>query len=173
AQARSFGCETVDVSQDASLEDQIAQILGTNEVDCAVDAVGFEASGHGSAGGEAPAAVLNSVMSLTRAGGRLGIPGLYVTGDPGAPDPDAKEGTLKVRLGLGWAKSHSFTTGQCPVMRYNRGLMMSILYDKARIAEAVNATVIPLDDAPRGYQEFDRGAARKYVLDPHGLVPAA
>ena len=49
AQARSFGCETVDITQDATLEDQIAEILGTNEVDCAVDAVGFEASGHGRA----------------------------------------------------------------------------------------------------------------------------
>jgi glutathione-independent formaldehyde dehydrogenase len=173
AQAQSFGCETVDVSQDATLEDQIDQILGTNEVDCAVDAVGFEATGHGSGAGEAPAAVLNSVMALTRAGGRLGIPGLYVTGDPGAADPDAKEGTLKVRLGLGWAKSHSFTTGQCPVLKYNRGLMMSILHDKAHIADAVNATVISLDDAPRGYQDFDRGAARKYVLNPHGMIPAA
>src|SRR6201996_6826244 len=103
-QAESFGCETVDVGADASLEDQIANILGINEVDCAVDAVGFEASGHGHDAGEHPAAVLNSIMSLTRAGGSLGIPGLYVTGDPGAGDDDAKEGTLKVRLGLGWAK---------------------------------------------------------------------
>ncbi|MCO1658819.1 formaldehyde dehydrogenase, glutathione-independent [Pseudonocardia humida] len=173
AQARSFGCETVDVSQDATLEDQVAEILGINEVDCAVDAVGFEATGHGAGAGEAPAAVLNSIMSITRAAGRLGIPGLYVTGDPGAPDDDAKEGTLKVRLGLGWAKSHSFTTGQCPVLRYNRGLMMSILHDKAHIADAVNATVIPLDEAPQGYRDFDQGAAKKYVLDPNGLIPKA
>jgi glutathione-independent formaldehyde dehydrogenase len=171
-QARSFGCETVDISLDATLEDQIAEILGTNEVDCAVDAVGFEASGHGAGAGEQPATVLNDVMSITRAGGRLGIPGLYVTGDPGAVDAEAKEGTLKVRLGLGWAKSHSFATGQCPVLKYNRGLMMSILHGKAQIAKAVNATVIPLDDAPRGYQEFDQGAARKYVIDPHGMIPA-
>jgi glutathione-independent formaldehyde dehydrogenase len=172
-QARSFGCETVDISLDATLEDQIAEILGTPEVDCAVDAVGFEASGHGAGAGEQPASVLNDVMSITRAGGRLGIPGLYVTGDPGAVDADAKEGTLKIRLGLGWAKSHSFTTGQCPVLKYNRGLMMSILHGKAQIAKAVNATVIPLDDAPRGYQEFDQGAARKYVIDPHGMIPRA
>ncbi|BBZ26009.1 formaldehyde dehydrogenase, glutathione-independent [Mycolicibacterium madagascariense] len=171
-QAESFGCETVDVGADAALEDQIAEILGTNEVDCAVDAVGFEASGHGHQAGEQPAAVLNSIMSLTRAGGALGIPGLYVTGDPGAGDDDAKEGTLKVRLGLGWAKSHSFFTGQCPVLKYNRGLMMSILHDKAHIADAVNATVITLDDAPRGYAEFDSGVAQKFVLDPHGMVPA-
>ena len=172
-QARSFGCETIDISQDATLEDQVAQILGTNEVDCAVDAVGFEATGHGGGAAEAPAAVLNSIMSLTRAGGRLGIPGLYVTGDPGAADEDSKQGTLKVRLGLGWAKSHSFTTGQCPVLKYNRGLMMSILHDKAHIADAVNATVISLDEAPRGYEEFDKGAAKKYVLNPHGMIPAA
>jgi glutathione-independent formaldehyde dehydrogenase len=171
-QAESFGCQTIDVSADASLEDQIADILGTNEVDCAVDAVGFEASGHGHDAGEQPAAVLNSIMSLTRAGGGLGIPGLYVTGDPGAADADAKDGTLKVRLGLGWAKSHSLYTGQCPVLKYNRGLMMSILHDKAHIADAVSATVIPLEDAPRGYAEFDSGVAEKFVLDPHGMVPA-
>ncbi|HXV92663.1 MAG TPA: hypothetical protein VD813_05150 [Pseudonocardia sp.] len=94
-----------------------------------------------------------------------------MTGDPGAADPDAQEGTLKVRLGLGWAKSHSFSTGQCPVLRYNRRLMMSILHDKAHIAGAVNATVLPLEEAPRGYQEFDSGAARKYVLDPNGMIP--
>ncbi|MCF6389810.1 formaldehyde dehydrogenase, glutathione-independent [Mycobacterium sp. MBM] len=172
AQARSFGCETVDISADATLEDQIAEILNTNEVDCAVDAVGFEASGHGQGAGEQPAAVLNSIMNATRAGGSLGIPGLYVTGDPGGTDDDAKHGTLKVRLGLGWAKSHSFYTGQCPVLKYNRGLMMSILHDKAHIADAVNATVIGLDDAPDGYAAFDSGVAQKFVLDPHGMVPA-
>src|SRR6187402_1887401 len=112
-------------------------------------------------------------MGITRAGGSLGIPGLYVTGDPGAADADAKEGTLKVRLGLGWAKSHSFATGQCPVLKYNRGLMMSILHDKAHIADAVNATVITLDDAPHGYAEFDSGVAEKFVPDPHGMVPTA
>jgi len=172
-QAESFGCETVDISADATLEDQIANILNTNEVDCAVDAVGFEASGHGHGAGEQPAAVLNSIMTVTRAGGALGIPGLYVTGDPGASDADAKDGTLKVRLGLGWAKSHSFTTGQCPVLKYNRGLMMSILHGKAHIADAVNATVIKLEDAPEGYAAFDSGVAQKFVLDPHGMVPAA
>jgi glutathione-independent formaldehyde dehydrogenase len=170
-QARSFGCETVDLTQDASLPDQIDQIIGEPEVDAAVDAVGFEAKGQGAdASHEAPATVLNSIMQVTRAAGQLGIPGLYVTGDPGGVDDAAKVGSLSIRIGLGWAKSHSFTTGQCPVMKYNRGLMMAILHDKAHIAKAVNATVLPLSEAPRGYAEFDKGAARKYVLDPHGLL---
>jgi glutathione-independent formaldehyde dehydrogenase len=173
AQARSFGCETVDVSQ-GDPKDQIEQILGEPEVDCGVDAVGFEARGHGKeAQTEAPATVLNSLMDITRAGGALGIPGLYVTGDPGAADEAARTGSLSIRLGLGWAKSHAFTTGQCPVMRYNRQLMMAILHDRVQIAKAVNAEVIPLEEAPRGYQEFDQGAAKKYVLDPNGMIPAA
>jgi glutathione-independent formaldehyde dehydrogenase len=56
-------------------------------------------------------------------------------------------------------------------MRYHRGLMMSILHDKAHIADAVNATIINLDEAPKGYQDFDKGAAKKFVIDPHGMVP--
>jgi glutathione-independent formaldehyde dehydrogenase len=171
-QARSFGCETIDVSA-GDPKDQIEEILGVPEVDCAVDAVGFEARGHGDASErEAPATVLNSIMDLTRAGGKLGIPGLYVTGDPGGVDDAAKEGSLSLRIGLGWAKSHTFTTGQCPVMRYHRGLMQAILNDRVQIAKAVNATVITLDEAPQGYEDFDTGAAKKFVLNPNELIPA-
>lgn len=170
-QARSFGCETVDLTKDASLADQIAQIAGVPEVDSAVDCVGFEAHGIGKESSvERPATVLNSVMQITRAGGAIGIPGLYVTDDPGGVDENAKTGNLSIRIGLGWAKSHSFTTGQCPVMRYHRQLMMAILHDKVQIAKAVNATVISLDEAPQGYKDFDKGAAKKFVLDPHKMV---
>ena len=173
AQARSFGCETVDLTADATLGEQIEAIVGEPEVDQAVDCVGFEARGHGKeAAVERPATVLNSVMEITRAGGGIGIPGLYVTGDPGGVDDNAKIGNLGIRIGLGWAKSHHFTTGQCPVMSYHRQLMQAIVYDKVRIADAVNAQVISLDDAPRGYQDFDKGAATKFVIDPHEMIAA-
>ncbi len=170
-QARSFGCETIDLKKSASLADQIAQIVGVPEVDCAVDCVGFEARGHGSdAGVERPATVLNALMEVTRAGGGLGIPGLYVTGDPGGVDENAKIGMLGIRIGLGWAKSHTFATGQCPVMTYHRQLMQAILYDKIRPAKACNVEVISLDQAPKGYMDFDKGAAKKFVIDPHGYI---
>ncbi len=173
AHARSFGCETVDLNEDASLADQITQILGVPEIDCAIDCVGFEASGHGAqAKTEMPAAVLNSLMEITRAGGAIGIPGLYVTDDPGAKDQAAQHGNLSIRFGLGWAKSHSFHTGQTPVLSYNRQLMQAILYDKVQIAKAVNVEVITLDDAPQGYAEFDSGVAKKFVINPHNLIPA-
>jgi len=172
AQARSFGCETIDLRKEVPVTEQIAAIVGVPEVDAAVDCVGFEAHGHGhDSGHEHPATVLNSVMELTRAGGAIGIPGLYVTDDPGAQDAKAKIGMLSIRIGLGWAKSHAFFTGQCPVMKYHRQLMQAILYDKIQIAKAVNVQVIRLEDAPKGYKDFDKGAAKKFVLDPHAMVP--
>ncbi len=173
-QARKFGCETVDVSnKNATVAEQIEQIIGIPEVDSAVDCVGFEARGHGAgAGVEAPATVLNSLMEITRAGGGIGIPGLYVTGDPGGIDDDAKIGKLGIRIGLGWAKSHHFMTGQCPVLKYHRQLMQAILYGKINIAKAVNVQVISMDNAPKGYKDFDKGAAKKFVIDPHHAIAA-
>lgn len=170
-QAKSFGCEIIDLREKTPLGEQIAAIIGVPEVDSFVDCVGFEARGHGNdSGTERPATVLNTAMTITRAGGAIGIPGLYVTGDPGAVDDAAKEGNLVIRIGLGWAKSHSFHTGQCPVMKYHRQLMTAILYDKIQIAKAVNVQVITLNDAPQGYMDFDKGAAKKFVIDPHGMI---
>lgn len=173
--ARRVGFLTVDLSEDASLGEQIADLLGEPEVDCAIDCVGFEARGHGHSGSriEAPATVLNSLMEVTRVAGKIGIPGLYVTDDPGASDAAAQRGSLSVRLGLGWAKSHSFFTGQTPVMKYNRNLMQAILWDRINIAEIVNVQVISLDQAPEGYAQFDSGVARKFVIDPHGMLAKA
>jgi glutathione-independent formaldehyde dehydrogenase len=167
--AAEQGFEVVDLSKDTPLHEQIAAILGVPEVDCAIDAVGFEARGHGHEGAqhEASATVLNALMQVTRVAGKIGIPGLYVTEDPGAVDKAAKMGSLSIRLGLGWAKSHAFHTGQAPVMKYNRQLMQAILWDRIPIAKIVGVEVISLEDAPRGYSEFDSGAPKKFVIDPH------
>src|ERR1700742_1292957 len=74
-QARSFGAETVNVGE-GSIEDQLEQLLGVPEGGRAIDAVGFEARGHGhgAQAAEAPATVLNALMDVTAAGGAIGIP---------------------------------------------------------------------------------------------------
>ncbi len=170
-QAESFGCETIDLRQDASMPELIESVLGVPEVDAAVDAVGFEANCHGhNHEKEAPATVLNAAMEITQPGGGVGIPGLYVTEDPGASDEEAKHGNLSMKFGLGWAKAMSFHTGQTPAMRYQRQLMQAILHDKVDIGKAVNVTPISLDEAPKGYEDFDSGVAKKFVIDPHGVL---
>jgi glutathione-independent formaldehyde dehydrogenase len=103
--AKSVGFEVIDLSLDATLPDQIAQLLKQPEVDCAIDAVGFEAKGHGTDGHqtEAPATVLNSLMEITRAAGRLGIPGLVCDRRSGRPGCRCKErqSLHSLRPGLG------------------------------------------------------------------------
>jgi glutathione-independent formaldehyde dehydrogenase len=168
--AESVGFVPIDLTQSNNLGELIEKVVGKPEVDAAIDAVGFEARAHGKDGEEAPATVLNALMSVVRAAGSIGIPGLYVTDDPGAGDEASKTGNLKMRFGLGWAKSHRFYTGQTPVLKYNRQLMQAILHDRLPIAKIVNATVIPLSEAAQGYDDFDKGAAKKFVLDPHGLL---
>jgi glutathione-independent formaldehyde dehydrogenase len=171
--AESVGFIPIDLTQSENLGELIERVVGKPEVDSAVDAVGFEARAHGKNGEEAPATVLNSLMSVVRAAGGIGIPGLYVTEDPGARDNAAKTGNLKIRLGLGWAKSHRFYTGQTPVLKYNRQLMQAILYNRLPIAKIVNATILPLSEAAQGYSDFDSGVAKKFVLDPHGLLASS
>lgn len=170
-QAAKFGCYPIDISADGSLADKIHAVTGSPTVDAAVDCVGFEARGAGKgANKEVPAQVLNDCMSIVREGGNIGIPGLYVTEDPGAVDDAAKYGSLAMRIGLGWSKSASMHMGQCPVMRYHRKLMHAILWDKVKIADAVGVQLIPLKDAPKGYADFDKGAAKKFVIDPHNML---
>ena len=170
AHAKKVGFEPIDLSRHDRLGEMVEQVTGEPEVDSFIDCVGFEARGH--SGGEQPAVVLNQAMGLTRAAGSIGIPGLYVTEDPGAVEAGAKTGNLGLRFGLGWAKSQNFHTGQTPTLRYNRQLMQAILHGRLPIGEIVNATVIPLSQAAEGYKAFDDGAARKYVLDPHGMLAA-
>ena len=171
AHAKKVGFEPIDLSAHDRLGDLIDAVIGEPVVDSFIDAVGFEAKGHG--GQEQPAVVLNQGMEVTRYAGSLGIPGLYVTRDPGSRDEQAARGALSLNFGLGWSKAHSFHTGQTPTLRYNRQLMQAILHDRLPIAEVVNAQVITLEDAPKGYADFDKGAPMKFILDPHGTVAKA
>ena len=123
--------------------------------------------------GSGKSSLINDILRESAlANSRLRLNAAEAEPETGAADDNAKQGTLGIRIGLGWAKSHSFHTGQCPVMRYNRQLMQCILHDKIKIAKAVNVQTITLDDAPKGYKDFDGGAAKKFVIDPHGMIAA-
>ncbi|WP_457659188.1 zinc-binding dehydrogenase [Streptomyces microflavus] len=167
------GCETIDLSQDAALTDQIEAILGEPMVDCAVDYVGTEAHGIGSEAEDMdPAYAINQVINATRPGGATGVIGVY------GPDPLAKskaeqEGTYPIDFGKAWIKSPRLAGGQAPIMHYNRELMMAILWDRMPYLSAMlNTKVISLDDAPDAYATFDTGVSEKFVIDPHGLISA-
>jgi glutathione-independent formaldehyde dehydrogenase len=64
--------------------------------------------------------------------------------------------------------------GQCPVMKYNRDLMMSILWDRMPyLTPLLNTEFISLDEAPQAYKTFHDGSPKKFVIDPHGSARKA
>jgi hypothetical protein len=48
---------------------------------------------------EKPNIVLDQLIMVTRPTGGLGIPGLYVPADPGAPDEQSKKGQILISFG--------------------------------------------------------------------------
>ena len=99
-----------------------------------------------------------------------GIIGIYGP-NPIAETKAEQEGTFPVDFGKAWIKSPHIIGGQAPIMRYNRQLMMSILWDRMPyLTEMVNPRVISLDEAPQAYAEFDQGSLEKFVIDPHGMI---
>jgi len=165
------GYEVVDTSKETPLVDQIESIVGVREVDCGVDCVGFEAHGYGPSAEEDPTAVINGLLDVVRFGGGMGIPGIYTAGDPQARNEMEKQGYYSLGFGKAWIKSPTLTSGQCPVLKYNRQLMMAILWGRMDyLLEAINPQVIPLEEAPEAYRMFDEGSPKKFVIDPHGSL---
>jgi glutathione-independent formaldehyde dehydrogenase len=110
---------------------QIKEQTDGEGTDKGVDAVGYQAHDP-QAEREEPAAVLNSLIQTVRATGMLGVPGLYVPADPGAPDEQAKGGMLVVAIGKFFEKGLRMGTGQCNVKRYNRQLRDLIIEGRAK-----------------------------------------
>ena len=97
ASAEKIGCIPINFEKG----DAVQMILDKNEgqmVDRSVDAVGYQATNTGS-DKEVPNIVLENMIKVTRPCGGLGIPGLYVPKDPGAPDEASGKGMLSLSFG--------------------------------------------------------------------------
>ena len=105
--ARKIGCEAVDFSKG----DPVEAIVKANGgmVDRSVDAVGYQASAQDGKK-EAPSIVLENCIKVTRPTGGIGVPGLYVPSDPGAPDSNSGQGMLLISFGKLFEKVRSSTS---------------------------------------------------------------
>jgi len=151
-------------------KDPVDQIIDENGgmVDRAVDAVGYQAVDKGGKK-EQPNIVLEQLIRVTRATGGLGIPGLYVPSDPGAPDKLSGEGQILMPFGKLFEKGLSLATGQCNVKQYNRYLRDLIIAGKAKPSFVVSHEV-EIDDAPMAYEKFDKriDGFTKVLIHPNG-----
>jgi len=166
AKAKEIGAIPIDFTKSDAV-DQIEKHNG-GLVDRAVDAVGYQAVGN-SGNKEEPNIVLNNIIRVVRPTGGLGIPGLYVPADPGAPDKAAAEGNLVIPFGKLFEKGLSLGTGQCNVKAYNRQLRDLIIAGRAKPSFVVSHHV-SLDESPHAYDRFNAKADgyTKVLIRPHG-----
>ena len=167
ALARKMGCATVDVDDPDSVPDQVEGIVGEPLVDSVVDAVGYEARERGE---DRPDAVLRLAVRLARAGGGIALAGEYNADNPAAGSERLRHNVFRFPWGEAWGKALTLRGGQCPVGRYSRPLRDAVLCGRLRPAEALHVRVVPMEEGPRRYQEFEQGAPEKFVLDPHGAI---
>jgi threonine dehydrogenase-like Zn-dependent dehydrogenase len=156
--------------------DPVEEIVGMTGggTDKGVDAVGYQAVESDvdsddayKPANENPAVVLNQLIRTVRATGKIGVVGLYVPEDPGAPSDSAAEGRLGIDFGKLFEKGQRFGTGQCNVKQYNRRLRDMIIEGRADPTFLVSHRE-PLENAPEMYERFDNREEgfTKVLLEP-------
>ncbi|HEY1449654.1 MAG TPA: zinc-binding dehydrogenase, partial [Solirubrobacteraceae bacterium] len=162
AKAEEIGCIPIDFDERDPAE-QICEQTDGEGTDKGIEAVGYQCQRpgtpahdpHAGADREDPSLTLNWLINSTRATGKLGIPGAYFVGDPGAPSDAAAEGRLEIEWGTLWAKGLRLGTGQCDVKRYQRHLRDLIVAERAAPSFIVSHD-LPLAEGPDAYRRFDR-----------------
>jgi glutathione-independent formaldehyde dehydrogenase len=165
--AQEIGAIAINFTERNAAE-QIRDQTDGEGADKGVDAVGYQArTGSGTSDHEEPAVVLNSLIDTVRATGMLGVPGLYVPADPGAPDENAKRGMLLVWIGKMFEKGLRMGTGQTNVKRYILQLRDLIIEGRAKPSFVVSHE-LPLEEAPVAYEKFDKriDGYTKVILHP-------
>ena len=149
--AQSIGAIPIDDSKASPVDQVLAQTNGKG-ADKGCECVGYQA--HDPQGHEHPNMTMNNLVRSVKFAGGIGVVGVFVANDPGAPDPMSKQGEIIFDWGLLWFKGQSVGTGQCNVKNYNRYLRDLIHVGKAKPSFVVSHR-LPLNQAPEGYKHFD------------------
>jgi glutathione-independent formaldehyde dehydrogenase len=112
---------------------------------------------------------MNDLVASVRAGGRIGVVGVFVPEDPHSPDELMRDGRIVFDIGAFFAKGLGMASGQANVKRYNRELRDLIHAGKARPSWLVSHH-LSLEEAPDAYAHFDARDEgwTKVVLHPDG-----
>lgn len=164
ALASQIGAEPIDFTQGDPAQ-QISDAAHTNGVDRGVDAVGYQATA--ASGEEQPAIVLNQLVDTVRSTGSIGVVGLYLPSDPGAPNENAAKGELLFKVGRFFEKGQKIGTGQADAKQYAHPLRDMIISGRATPSFVVSKQ-LPLADAPDAYARFDKREEgySKVLLEP-------
>lgn len=124
-------------------------------VDCAIDAVGYQARNDGNPEKEKATQVLENCLKVVNPTGSVGIIGVYIAPDPGAKDDKAKNGIYPFPIADFFDKGITMGSGQAPVKKYNEYLRNLIVDGRAKPSKIVSHH-IHIDQAPKAYEKFDQ-----------------
>ena len=124
-------------------------------VDCAIDAVGYQAKNDDKPEQEKATQVLENCLKVVNATAHVGLIGVYIAPDPGAKNEDAKRGVYKFPIADFFDKGVTMGSGQAPVKKYNEYLRDLIVNGRAKPSQIVSHR-IPIDEAPEAYDKFDK-----------------
>lgn len=163
ALAEKAGAIPVDDTEGDHVEQILERTGGGADKGC--ECVGYQA--HDADGNEKPEATMNDLVASVRATGAIGVVGVFLPQDDGAPTELTREGKLPFDFGDFWFKGQRIGTGQANVKAYNRQLRDLIHHDKAKPSFIVSHE-LPLDDAPEAYRNFDDRLSgwTKVILKP-------
>jgi glutathione-independent formaldehyde dehydrogenase len=123
---------------------------------CGIDAVGYQArSLENPDDQEDPASVMKDLIKVVNPAGNIGIVGVYMPEDPGAPDSNTKKGLFNLPLGEIFNKGITIGAGQTPVKKYNVFLRDLIIAGRAKPSFIISHR-IRIDQAQKAYQKFDQ-----------------
>lgn len=162
--AEKIGAIPIDDSKGSPV-DQVLKLTRGEGADRGCECVGYQC--HDPQGHEHPNMTMNNLVKSVRFTGGIGVVGIFLPKDPGAPDPLAKQGEIAFDMGLFWFKGQRVGTGQANVKRYNRHLRNLIHTGKAKPSWIVSHK-LPLREAPNAYLHFDARDTgwTKVVLQP-------
>ena len=124
-------------------------------VDCAIDAVGYQARDDKHPDKENPAQVLENCLRVVNPTGSIGMIGVYIAPDPGAKNEQAKNGIYPFPVAEYFDKGITMGSGQAPVKKYNEYLRDLIVNGRAKPSMIVSHH-IRIDQAPEAYEKFDK-----------------
>ena len=164
ALAEKIGVISIDDSKGSPVE-QVLELTGGEGADKGCECVGYQA--HDPQGEEHANMTMDNLVQSVRPTGLLGVVGVFVPEDPGAPDKLSKQGRIAFNYGQFWEKGQRIGTGQANVKAYNRQLCNLIHSGRAKPSFIVSHT-LPLRDAPDAYKHFDsrENGWTKVILRP-------
>ncbi|MGI8428305.1 MAG: glutathione-independent formaldehyde dehydrogenase [Solirubrobacteraceae bacterium] len=164
--AEEIGAIAIDDSKVSAVDTVLEHTRGEGAAR-GVEAVGWQA--HDPQGHEVPNSTINDLVSSVRAGGKIGVVGVFVPEDPESSDELMKEGKVVFDIGNFFAKGLGMASGQANVKRYNRELRDLIHAGRAKPSWVVSHH-LSLSGAADAYAHFDarEHGWTKVVLHPNG-----